>query len=87
VGPHGVQAVVPGHAIIAVQGAQQVEACGGPVHHRERDGVVQRDHRVGGHAFHQPVEREDLRPVGVVCAGGLVVDGGDRGLQLVGAER
>ncbi len=33
------------------------------------------------------VEREDLRPVGEVGGRRLVVDGGDRGLELVGADR
>src|ERR1700761_2980181 len=45
------------------------------------------DQRARGHPGEQLVEREDLCPVGIRDGGGLVVHGGDRGLELVGAER
>ena len=57
------------------------------MHHGERDGVVQDDHRVIGHSFEHAVEREDLAPVGVFDARRLVVNGGNRRLQLVRAYR
>ena len=56
----------------------------GPWH---RDDPVERDHRPGRHAASSVVEGEDLRPVGVLGARRLVVDGGDRGLHLVRADR
>ena len=37
--------------------------------HRRRDGLVERDHGVVRDLLEQPVEREDLRPVGVLGAG------------------
>ena len=52
-----------------------------------RDRVVERDHRVRREALEQLVEREDLRPVGLLGARGLGVDGGDRRLQLVRPDR
>ena len=87
VGADRVEAVVVGHAIVVVERREQVEAGARAVDHRHRDRVVEGDHRVGRHALEQLVEREDLRPVGVLRGRRLVVDGGDRGLQLVGAER
>ena len=58
----------------------------GPSHHRDRDGVVERDHRVRRDALEQLVQGEDLRPVGVLGARRLGVHRGDRRLQLVRPE-
>ena len=46
--------------------SSSVEAGGRAVHHRRGDRVVERHHRVVGHPLEQAVEREDLRPVGVL---------------------
>jgi hypothetical protein len=47
------------------------------VHHRHSNDPIQRDHWVVGHAFEQIVKRQDLRPIRVIGAGGLVVNGGE----------
>ena len=47
VGADGVEPVVAGHALVGVERAEQVEPGPRAVHHRDRDGVVERDHRVG----------------------------------------
>jgi hypothetical protein len=80
------QAVMPGHTAILVESAKKIEAGLWTPHHGDRDGVVKRDHRVRRDAFEQLVQREDLRPVRVPGARCLVVDGGNGGLELVGAE-
>ena len=55
--------------------------------HPDGDRAVERDHRVRRGLLEQCVQRGDLRPVGRRRGGRLGVDGRDRGLQLVGAER
>ena len=72
---------------VRFEGVQQFQALRRAVHHRRRDRVIQRDHRVVGHAPEQIVERQDLRPIRVVGSGSFVVNGGDGGLQLVWADR
>ena len=67
--------------------AEQVQPGLRAVDHRHRDGAVERDHRVRRDPLEQLVEREDLRPVGVLGARRLGVHGGDRRLELVRAER
>jgi hypothetical protein len=57
------------------------------VHHRDGDDAVEGDHRAGRDPVQQPVQPEDLPPVGALGSDRLVVQGGDRGLQLVGADR
>ena len=84
---HGVETMVAGEAAVGVERGQQIETGRRAVDHRHGDRVIQRDHRVVGHPLQQSVEREDLRPVGVGGPRGFVVDGGDRRLQLVGADR
>jgi len=56
------------------------------LHHRKRDRAIERHHRVVGHAFEQAVQRQDLRPVRVVGAGGFVMDRCDRRLDLISAH-
>ena len=75
-----------GHPVVRVERVEQGEPGTRAVHHRDRDRAVQRDHRVGRDAFEQVVEGEDLGPVGVAVARRLVVDRGDRGLDLVRAD-
>jgi hypothetical protein len=57
------------------------------MHHRRRDGVVERHHRVVGDAHEQSVQRKDLGPVGVLVARCFIVNGGDCCLQLIRADR
>ena len=61
----------------------QFEAGPGPGDHADGDGVVERDDRVVVQAEQDAVEGDDLGPVGRLGALGLVVDGGDRRLELV----
>ena len=81
VGPHRVEAVVVAEPL--AEAVEQRQAGVGPLRHGDGDRAVERDHRVAGHPFEQAVQGQDLGPVGVVVAGGLVVDGGDRRLHLV----
>ena len=53
--------------------------------HRHR--VVERHRRTGRQLVQHPVEHLDLRPVGGLGVGGLGMDGRDRRLQLVRADR
>ena len=55
-------------------------------HHRHGHGPVEADHRTVSELFQQVVERQDLRPVGSVHGRGLVVDGRDRDLHLMGTD-
>lgn len=56
--------------------------------HRDSDDMVEGDHRiVVGDGEEQLVQRGDLGPVGGSGVGGFVVDGGNRGLELVGTDR
>ena len=56
------------------------------MHHGRGDGVIELHHGVIGHAFKQLIQRQDLRPVGILGSGRLVVNGGDGGLELVRAN-
>src|SRR5512132_2195036 len=76
VGPDRVQAVVAGQPAVVVQGGEQVEAGPGAAHHGQGHGVVEGHDRAGGEPFEQLVEDQDLRPVGVLGPGRLVVHGG-----------
>jgi hypothetical protein len=82
-----VEAVVPGQQLASVQGLQQVEAGPRSSYHRDGDGAIECDHRVVGDALEQLVQGEDLWPVRVLHALGLVVHRGDGRLQLVRACR
>ena len=62
------------------------QAGGRAVDHRRRDRPVDRHDRIAGHPLEDPVQRGDLRPVGVRGRRRRVVEGGDRRLQLVLAD-
>src|SRR5579859_6791811 len=81
------QAVVVGYPFVGAECGEQFEAGVWAVHHGYGDRVVEPHDRVVGELHQQLVERHDLWPVG--CTGGwcLVVDRGDRRLQLVWASR
>ena len=87
VGAHGVEPVRSAHPVVDGDRLEEVEAGAWPVHHRFGDGAVEGDGRARDHPLEEPVERHDLRPVGVGCRRCLVVHGGDGSLQLVRAER
>lgn len=78
---YGVDAVV-----FEVQGGQFGERGVRAVDHGDGDDAVEGDHGAGCGDGEQVVEAEDLFPVGVVRGGGFGVDGGDGGLELVGAD-
>src|SRR3989442_8608263 len=73
-------------AQLVVERRQQSEAGLRSLHHRNRDGAVERDHWIGGCALEQLVEGEDLWPVGVSRARRFGVERGDRRLQLIRPE-
>ena len=50
-----IESVVAGQQLASVQGLQQVESGLRTLHHRDRDGAVERDHGVVGDAFEQLV--------------------------------
>ena len=80
------QPVVPGHSLIRLECRDNLEAGRGPAHHGHGHRAVEGRERVRRGEFQQVVEPEDLRPVGVGHRRGLVVDGGDGRLQLVGTD-
>ena len=84
---HRVEAMMPGQSSVGVERSEQLEPGRRAVHHRRGDGVVERHHRIVGHALEQAIQRQDLRPVGVLGARRFVVHGRDRGLQLIRADR
>ena len=72
---------------VGLEGVEQCESGVRAAGHRDSDNVVERYHRVVvGDVEEQLVKRGDLGPVGGVGVGSFVVDGGDRGLELVGAD-
>ena len=58
-----------------------------PSDHADSDGVVERDDRAIVQAEQDTVKSSDLRPVGRFGALRLIVDGGDRCLELVRPDR
>jgi hypothetical protein len=75
---NSVQTVMFRKAGVSFEDVQQFQAARCAMHHGHRDRVVQHDHWIVGHAPEQIVEREDLRPIRVVCSGSFVVNGGSR---------
>ena len=86
-GANGVEAVVAGQSSIGVERFEQLESGRRAVHHGRGDGVIERHHGIVGHALEQAIQRQDLRPVGILGSRRFVVDGRDRGLQLIRANR
>ena len=80
VGADRIEPVVPGEPVVAGKGFEHGEPGFRPVDHRDRDGPVQRDHRVRRDPLEQFVEHQDLAPVRVVGARRFAVHGHDRGL-------
>ncbi len=64
----------------------RARAGGGAVDVGEGDGPAERDQRSRGDGVEDLVEGEDLGPVGLLGGGGLVMQGGDRRLDLVRAD-
>jgi hypothetical protein len=50
------------------------------MHHGDGDGVIEHHHRIVGHTFKQLIERQDLRPIGILGSRRFVMNGGDGGL-------
>ena len=76
-----------GQPAIGIQAFQQPESRARAMHHRGGDRVIEHHHRIVGHALQQFIKRQDLRPIGILGARRFIVNGGDGGLQLVGADR
>ena len=87
VGAYRFEAMGVGQPLVSVERAEQGESGPGSVDVGEGDGAAERHYRPGGDGGEDVVECEDLRPVGDRRAGGLVVQRGDRGLELVRADR
>src|ERR1700744_1300235 len=84
VGAGGVEQVISGQVAL-VQRVELVEGGGGACDLGQGDAAVEGDDRGGGDGQELVVEGEDLAPVGGGGHRGVGVDGGDRGLELVGA--
>ena len=84
--PDGFEAMVVDEAGVVVEGADQREGRRGAVDVGEGDGPAQCDQRSRGDGFQDFVQGEDLGPVRLVGGGSLVVERGDRGLNLVRAN-
>src|SRR5215472_1025968 len=78
--PYRFEAVGVCHPVVGVEGAEQGEPGSGAVDHGEGYGAAERDHGSGRYLGKDVVQREDLRPVGLLRRGGLVVQRGDRSL-------
>ena len=72
---------------VGAETLEQLEAGSGPGHHAHGDGMVESDDRVVVQAEQDAVEGDDLGPVGRLGALRLVVERGDRRLELVRAGR
>ena len=83
---YGVQPVIAGDPESASR-AVAARARPRSVDHGDGDRVIQRDHRVVREPQQHLVQLHDLRPIGLLGARRLVVDGGDRGLELIGPDR
>src|SRR5712691_8647262 len=86
IGAGGGEEVVRGELTAGREGVEEAEARGGAFGHGDGDGVVQGDDRGGEALEEEGVERGDLAPIGVGGARSARVDGGDRGLERVGAR-
>ena len=84
VGARGVVGLVVGESLVVdlVEGG---EAGIGTVELGDRDGAVEIDDRAGSQLGELVVERDDLCPVGRRRGGGVGVDGGDGGVDLIRA--
>jgi hypothetical protein len=70
-----------------IQRAEHRETRSWSVDHRDGDRPIERHDGARRDLFEHVVQREDLRPVGLVGARRFVVDRGDRRLQLIRAGR
>jgi hypothetical protein len=75
--PDGVQPVLASKSIIGIQSFQQVEPSARTLHHRDGYGAIKRNCRAGCDLLDQFVQREYLRPVGVLSLCRLVVENRD----------
>ena len=82
-GAYSENTVMTGQRGICLGISQFLETNLRPVDHRDCDYAVERDHRPRLDRAKKVVQAKDLRPVGVLCAGCLVVHCGDRCLHLI----
>ena len=74
---NGIDSVMALQSSIMVECTKQFESRGRAVHHGRGDGVIEHHHGIVGHAFQKFVQRQDLRPVGVLSSGRFIMNGGD----------
>ena len=82
-----IETMVLGQPRVVGERVERGETRFGTVHHRDRDGLVECDHRVGCDPLEHLVQHHDLGPVGVFGVRRFVVHRGDRGLDLVRTDR
>ena len=78
-----VETMVLGEPRVGIQRRQQFQTLRRTVYHRSRNRVIEHHHGIVRGAFQQLIERENLRPVGVLGSSRFVMNGGDRGLELI----
>jgi Glycosyl transferase family 2 len=71
------QPVMAGHPLVGGQPGQDLQPGGRAVHHGQGHRAVEGGERVGRGQLEQVIKGQDLRPVGIGHAFGLVVHGGD----------
>jgi hypothetical protein len=81
---YGGEAVMAGYALVLAQRLQKLKARRGSIHHCDCSWLDQADHRMGREVGQDAVQRDDLRPVGVLRTCGFSVDRGYRRLKLEG---
>ncbi len=79
-GANRIQSIVTCQPSIGVESVQQLESRGWAVHHRRRDGAIERHHGILGHALKQVIQRQDLGPVGILRPVRFIMNGGDGSL-------
>src|SRR5665809_113211 len=87
VGPDGLVPVVPGERGFGLHRCKLSQTLLGTLNQGHLNDPVEGDHGSGGDAPQQVVQAKDLRPVGVLEPGRLVVHRGYRSLKLVGPDR
>jgi hypothetical protein len=86
-GTNRIETMMPGKPCIGVKRLEQLEPFRWAMYHSGRDSMVERNHGIVRHAFKQLIKGQDLRPVGVLGVVRFVMNGSNRSLELVRANR
>src|ERR1700722_19394042 len=70
---NGVETIVTGNGRIAIESPKQFEAFGWAVHHSGRNGEIESNHRTGCDSSQQLIQGQDLWPICILYALGVVV--------------